>query len=973
MNKYNLNKFIEVFLDDDGGLRKLPKSSFSGDGINLLDVREIVKKDEFSFQLLFINNVFISLIEDKSSDDIEVKVHVNNDDVNINILDSYLADGHLAVVENGVKKDLIGYKKLNDNKYFLRFSDPIESERSIDLLNFVSRSETIEVLFESSEESDDGLVHLHGHRRDSELEGLFNKTSKKKSYGDVNVEKENLSTKEYGDFSRDINVDYSEFENHVFFGSAYSKVVNISKKIDEIYNLNQRIDSVDNTVDKNKIEGEIKNIIDSFSGYERYVYNNIWNDSLSEFDNWVSEEKEKAEKYDARNDNFIIYSVPDYFISNDDDNLFTNFILLIGEFMDNIWALVKSIDNVYNFDITSDEMLSEKFIDMMLEDLGFDVDYKYTNEDFKDYFGSEKNMRKVSNQLSKRLLYSLPLLTKFKGTKQSLYSILNIFGIPREFLQVYEFGQVVRSDNVDRTLNEYDWFLDGDQELVGNVPSEDIDFENFTFQFVLRNLSGTGVLLRLDSDNYIEYEVIDDNYVVRFIEGGSIIYESPQIKNNSLWNFINFKKDSSDVGTFVYYTLNTVENGIVEEYEEDFNFATDFVNEVDYPSFDSFNIIDSGKVDITEFRIFNRDLNKRELDYQSLDIRSVAEENNLDDILARFKFYKPDQDLTDSYLDNLATKLAENDPSNDKLYYDNLLDSIYTGYKGGQVIESTTSELMILGTNLGDEKFNKSDFFFTNVTNTSIASMFTTEKVSIIEQVQNFELSSKRNATEYKDVEYIFDKSLLGIFFSPNDLYDKHLFRKVGLDTDFVIDDNTEYDYSFENLMELKDYEKRIRYDFFKENVIYNILEMFNIKVYNVLKEFTPASANVMSGLFIKNSILDKSKAIKRDSTMTHMKTPKANIDGDFVKTSSKGSKAKVDIIIDQDIEINSAKKVKEIIITTYKGDRSKFILPIESFKDQNRSPWLVRMIRGVNESTRLISSEEVESVLNKGARILIK
>lgn len=912
--------------------------AYNNDGIDVQKIVQDREDDEFNLNFVYTNTFFKGKIVEVSDNRKEIRVTFE-DIVGLEIsglltvINSiYVTPNAFGCIDGSNIVNVIGHERDTVSKTFIfRLDDSISDVDYIDFHSIVGDTKNISFVVDEKIDEDQPIV-LKGHRRDFELDSFFGESSDKKQYKDVVNAKDSLSSQEYSNIRDDINIDYSEFENHVFFGSAYSKVSNVAMKLDNIRNLEMNVDTLNSNTEKIKIKNTINDIIDALSDYEIFVYKNEYeNSTLQEFDGWIESELRVAEDYDATNNDFMLYSVPEYFLENDDENLFTNFMLLIGEFMDNLWAHVKSLENVYNFDITSSQMISDRFIDTMMKDLGFDLDYKYTNADFSRFFEDTTNLKKISNQIAKRLLYSLPFMTKLKGTNTSINSILNIFGIPNDFFQIYEFGYISNRNESKRTIREYDWYasLTGADNSSINITNTDLNHDTYTIEIVTRNLVGNGNLLYFDASNYISYSVANDEVTVTIIQNGANVYSSPAIKNNNLWNLFVIRRDinASYTGSFKNYTLNTIDGGVVDVISNDFNFQTGS------PIHSTVEVFNSGGGDVTEIQFYNSPLSDEVIDYHSLDIRNVSTDDS--SILANFSIYRPD---TTSY-----------------------------------VIESTEGNF-VLSTGATKEDFNKDNFFMTSLINTSMSDMFTTDKVYAFNRTLKKQLSSKRLATETDNVDFIFDLPFIGIFLSPTDMFDKHIFREFGYNNDFVIDDNTKNDFSFSNLEKKQYLKNQVKYNFYKENTLYNILSLFNNKVYNVLKEFLPASSNLMTGLFIKNSVLDKNKTVKRGKNLTHRESPIVKYNADTSYLSFTSSKVKAHIDVKQEISSNQAEKSEDVIITIYDGSRSGFILPIETFDNRAKwSPWLIRSIQGDNRNSRQLSAESVEELLNKGARILVK
>ena len=923
-----MNFYRIYYKIDDSDYSILPEEYYQNDEINVNKfILDNDIEEESKIKLLYVGTIFTLSAIESSDNNIEHRVQMEG-----NSLESFYDIRNrntFGIIDQSSYSSITAIERDTlDRTMIFRLSDPIELDGTFQIFELKGSSEFI-VSKNVKEDGESDLIFLKGSRRDSELDKFFNEKTEKKSYGSVKTQFDGLTEQAYKESIEEYNIDFSNFDNHVFFGSAKYKIDNAVKKLDIIEQYNQNINILDPSAESSikRNEEKIRNIIDTLTDFERYVYDLKKSLSMSEFDDKVNTLYEESDLYDSTNNNFILYSIPDYFITNDTDGLLTNFLLVIGEFMDSIWTRIRIFENVYNFDITSNEMISDKFIDTMLLDLGLDVDYKYTEKDITDYFSSDRNIKKISQQISKRLLYSLPYLNKSKGTSASLKQILNVFGISPNLFQIYEFGYVDKENESFRSIFENDWYVNITNESATiDVADTDLDWDDFTLEVSVRNLKGTGNLFYFTDNDRIEFIENDGSVSLIWHQNGVENLFADVFKSNDVWKNIVIRKNNLD-GRVNIYSMNDIDN------KNELINTHDIILQTGSPTFSEVSM--SGDFELTSIRMFNSYLSDEVVDYHKYDFNNVSEEGDNDTLLAFFPIYKPD-----------STPIT--------------LDSEVNSY-----VFSFT----------GDQNdFNKYEFTLSYIDNNSMSGMFSSDKIDFYETEKIQELSKDRIATKLDEVDNIFDLPFIGIFISPTDMFDKHIHRLIGFENDFIMDDNTEYDYVFSNLSEKRFVKDRIRYNYFKESTLYRLISLFNNKVYNVLSEFKPASSTLLTGLLIKNSILDKNKEVKRGHSLTTRKTPQIDFKDNFKNLASTSTSLKGLIEYSANISSVDSDEVKEIIITSFDGSRSKFIIPIESYKDRfKRSPWLNRMIKGNNKNTRYLSAEDIEELLNKGARILVR
>jgi len=312
--------------------------------------------------------------------------------------------------------------------------------------------------------------------------------------------------------SVDINVDYTDYEDFIFFSSAYQRLYNFREKVTQISSSQAQLNllysltgSVTSSAvvssSKIQIQKQIENTITSFDGYEYFLYYtsgsyawpktnsqppyNLYSPTSVQALNWYATQSAIAVGYDDNNQNNLDYVVPEYIrfnSSNTDYMLFTN---MIGQFFDEIWLYTKAITAKLDANSNLYEGVSKDVVSTVLESLGTKIyDSTYTLENiYSSLIGLSANgalypstgsqlvtnyvTASISNpeelptiddfvRLSYKKIYNaLPYLLKKKGTNAGLKALINIFGIPDTILQINEFGGKNKVGN-----NDWDYWQD---------------------------------------------------------------------------------------------------------------------------------------------------------------------------------------------------------------------------------------------------------------------------------------------------------------------------------------------------------------------------------------------------------------------------------------------------------------------------------------------------------------------------------
>jgi hypothetical protein len=298
--------------------------------------------------------------------------------------------------------------------------------------------------------------------------------------------------------SVNINVDYTDFNNFTFFGSAYHRLANFYTKVQEIEGYNNFIATYSSSVAAtaslqttiNQYSSSINTIITQFDGYENYLYfessSYTWPKSgslkpyslLSSTDpiviSWYNALTLSAQDYDLNNYNNLEYAIPE-FLKNDDNNQpFLTFLNMVGHYFDNIWVYLKAITDINVANNNLNAGISKDLVYEHLKSLGLHLYNSQAGESVDQYLigantgssiwnndtsitGSYLNnipRKDLVAELYKRIYHNLPLLLKTKGTVVGLEHLITTFGLTSSILNVKEFGGSVKSGLVKGYNND---------------------------------------------------------------------------------------------------------------------------------------------------------------------------------------------------------------------------------------------------------------------------------------------------------------------------------------------------------------------------------------------------------------------------------------------------------------------------------------------------------------------------------------
>lgn len=313
----------------------------------------------------------------------------------------------------------------------------------------------------------------------------------------------------------EINIDYSNYSDFIFFGSSQVQLENFYYKLNllEQYQYSASIAgpsttnsyiSASNTVWLNKIN----EIITGFSGYEYYLYyesgSTSWpkTNSTYPYTNvgansvaglaFLASQSVIASLYDEENNNRLINAIPSYLREDPSNDQYQLFVDMVGQNFDSVWVYLKDVTNKFNADNRLNYGVSKDLVADILRDLGVKIyqnnfstndlysallgvtptgnlynlpyttgslptpeGYEYINTYITaSATGSLMPTYDINAEVYKRIYNNLPYLLKKKGTPEGLRALITLYGIPDTIIRINEFG------GKDKNPNTWDYWQD---------------------------------------------------------------------------------------------------------------------------------------------------------------------------------------------------------------------------------------------------------------------------------------------------------------------------------------------------------------------------------------------------------------------------------------------------------------------------------------------------------------------------------
>ena len=353
-----------------------------------------------------------------------------------------------------------------------------------------------------------------------------------------------------------LNIDYSDFANYIHFSSATERVDNFVYKLQQIENYNNRIDLLSGVSGSEAITNISQsivrrdNLIGGFDEFENYLYYGSgstnythWSSSAyiiepypkvstfphilypstsSHGEEWYAGVYESASLYDNFNDARLRNMIPIH-LQEDERNIeYVTLIDMIGQHFDIQWTYIKSLTDINRREEHPKDGMADNLLKDVADSMGWYLSNGYSDVSLWKYaLGTEedgtlfttgslesKSRQQIVHETWRRIVNTLPMLYKTKGTAPSIKTILATYGIPQAFLKIREWGgpTVSTSKNVfehERFVNKLE--LSPSKYLT--APWDDINSDRpNSIEVIGKMPKGDFHILRLsDGSNYLDY------------------------------------------------------------------------------------------------------------------------------------------------------------------------------------------------------------------------------------------------------------------------------------------------------------------------------------------------------------------------------------------------------------------------------------------------------------------------------------
>ena len=307
----------------------------------------------------------------------------------------------------------------------------------------------------------------------------------------------------------DLNLDYSNFNNFIFYSSATERVENFIYKLNLLqYYTSKSLDiaNISGSVASNNSSEFSKlatNLIGGFDGFEQYLYYNsssytttthyipkesyhvsqltgsyvlpapklnstrphtLASTTSNTFKVWHDDLREKSILYDQLNRNALIYAIPQYIRLDENNVQLETFVNMLGHHYDILYSYINHISKINSREENPKLGMPNELLYSVAKQFGWSLTdgqqgqdlWKYvlgTDDTGTPYTGSNSvgdpavSGKHITYAIWRRIVNNLPVLLKSKGTKRSIQALLSCYGIPKSLISINEYG----GPQIDRT------------------------------------------------------------------------------------------------------------------------------------------------------------------------------------------------------------------------------------------------------------------------------------------------------------------------------------------------------------------------------------------------------------------------------------------------------------------------------------------------------------------------------------------
>lgn len=703
--------------------------------------------------------------------------------------------------------------------------------------------------------------------------------------------------------SSELNIDFSDYANFVFFGSATARLNSFANKLRTIRDYDGKITGAN--AGERKLAIEKENIIRNFDPYEQYLYfasqsnaysasayyvnggieynptgswpkdNNMNPLDYVNVEDWYATQSAIAERFDEFNPNYLIKHLPEYIQEDANSIDFITFVRMFGHVIDNLKVYIDQFSNIYS---TNPDPFKDLTMDQVYEvgkSFGLELPNAYSLEELESFISSLYDGEGTRARLAetwKRFLHSSIYLKKLKGSKTGVDAVINTFGLNSPLVQLKESTYAVDGNYI--TSDELVYAL----QFTGSVSS------SIQLPFVSSSYTASSLQMRFAPKKKVQSSVLSSNgtWAIDLVPHPSASIQAQQFNTQSINKLTSYYTLEPQVQDYGKINVVSGSNRVVIASSSYFPLFSETYTHIMLRSQSQDIVIVQTDGDQILFQqtasvAWNALWNNATHVYvgASSSVKFGVFDGIVDDVRIWGENTTTDNFIKQAY-DPGAYYGSNYSASYDRLYVDLSFSQPYAA-----ITQSATNETPYFGvanlSNLPASGFTTASYVrilrsikqFTPVVGSSI---FSNRKVTVAEPPTFSEQFVDDNGTRtllvngsiksIEEKQYVGGQDYVQFAISPTDFVNQTIMRSMGdIDTNYLIGSPRKY--NNEKYEELENI-----FSFFLQN--YN--ESINVNQYirffrNVLEApseyietYIPARAKLVDGIVIESPFLDRKK-----------------------------------------------------------------------------------------------------------------
>ena len=725
---------------------------------------------------------------------------------------------------------------------------------------------------------------------------------------DVNATTQNELVQTYlsssfGDIK--LNIDYSDFSNFVHFSSATERVDNFKYKLEQIETYDARINLLESVSGSDAITNISQSIVrknrilNGFDEFERYLYysndsNNYthWSSSdqliepypksstyphvltdttSSEGKSWYNGTYESASVYDSFNDARLRNMIPIHIQQDERNGEYTTFVDMIGQHFDVQWTYIKSLTDVNRREEHPQDGLADELLQSVAESLGWELSNGYTDVELWKYaLGVEsdgtlyqtgslqsKSREQIVHETWRRIVNTIPMMYKTKGSARSIKALLSTYGIPQSFLQIREFG----GPTVSTRKNTYEH-----ERFVNKLEVSATEY--------LSNPWGA-----IDGNEPQTIEVIEKlpkaDHNIFMIEGGAGNYDYNMIWDydgpNNRGRLVLKRGNSLTIGTTDYVPYLNRKDSVISlsSGSSTFEFAIAFVD-------DFGEVLASETGDVTALNIASFNSTWVNADNVYVGSGSTTSTSSLQEV--RYYSKKLSEEIIQEHAKNREAYFSDDNTTD--LDIDTAFDTLIYRIFPDSGFTTNTSSISSIHPNQEITQSDGGSILSASIVNMTpsnligeVDTMFQTiPSVGALNlmnnkvRIESASLVGELNPDKSQEVSQFDyapnDSNILGTYFSTTDTINNDIYNSEGYfeADDWVGDPDKRYNENYPMLrFKMRNYFQK----YTGKTAVALILDMlsrYDMSVFDQIRQLIPARVDWRKGILIEPHVLERSK-----------------------------------------------------------------------------------------------------------------